>query len=294
MTPKTGSPNRWIWISVLILVAVILLARIFTSDSSSESLSLGPKIGIVTLEGPIIDGTAVIRNLDNMIGRSDVKALVFRINSPGGAVAPSQEIYERVKSINETCPVVVSIGSMAASGGYWAALGSSRIVANPGSVTGSIGVIMDYPIATDLLAKIGLKFETVKSGNLKDSGSPTRAVTEADREYFKSVVQDIHDQFVQVVAENRKLDIAKVRELATGRVYTGRQSLGIGLVDTLGTLQDAVAIAGILGKIDGKPKTVRPPKERPTLIDWIMEDVRTKFWTTFNVSPALRWNGRVK
>jgi len=292
MQGQASSVNRWIWIAVAVLVIFIIVSRMWTSDQTGEGLSLGPKVGIVYLEGPIFDSRAVIEDLEEMAERSDVKAIVLRVNSPGGGVASSQEIYEKVKRLNQTTPIVTSVGSMAASGGYYSALGSTTIVANPGSITGSIGVIMDYPVATDLLNKIGLKFETVKSGELKDSGSPSRAVTDADRHYFQSVVQDMHEQFMEAVALSRNLDFATVAELADGRVFTGRQSLVLGLIDTIGTFDDAVAIAAELGDISGKPKLIKPKKDKPQFLEWLFEEARTEIGSLLKVEPAYRWQWR--
>ncbi len=292
MTGQASSVNRWVWIAVAIIILFIFVSRLWTGNSPSDGLSLGPKVGLVTLEGPIFDSRPVNNDLEEMVSRGDVKAIVLRINSPGGAVAPSQEIYEKVKDVNDEIPVVVSVGSMAASGGYYSALGSTMIMANPGSITGSIGVIMDYPVATDLLEKIGLKFETVKSGSLKDSGSPTRDVTEADREYFKEVITDMHEQFVEAVSSGRKMDIHHVKRLADGRIYTGRQSLELGLIDSLGTLDDAVMAAAELGDIPGKPKLIKPKKEKPQVLDWLLEEAKTNIWPLSIAEPAYRWHWR--
>ncbi len=290
---QSVSFNRWIWIAVAVLIFFILISQIWNSGRGDDGLSLGPKVGVVTLEGPIFDSKPVIEDFDEIAERNDVKAIVFRINSPGGAVAPSQEIYEKVKKVNNVVPIITSIGTVAASGGYYSALGSTLIMANPGSVTGSIGVIMDYPVATDLLEKIGLRFETVKSGSLKDAGSPTREVTEQDRDYFKDVVHDMHTQFVEAVAEGRNLDQNTVKELANGRVFTGRQSYQLGLIDSLGTFEDAVALAAEIGNIDGKPKLARPHKEKPQFMEWLLQEAATTLGYFLNKEPAYRWHWRV-
>ena len=290
---QSVSFNRWIWIAVAVLIFFILISQIWNSGRGDDGLSLGPKVGVVTLEGPIFDSKPVIEDFDEIAERNDVKAIVFRINSPGGAVAPSQEIYEKVKKVNNVVPIITSIGTVAASGGYYSALGSTLIMANPGSVTGSIGVIMDYPVATDLLEKIGLRFETVKSGSLKDAGSPTREVTEQDRDYFKDVVHDMHTQFVEAVAEGRNLDQNTVKELANGRVFTGRQSYQLGLIDSLGTFDDAVALAAEIGNIDGKPKLARPHKEKPQFMEWLLQEAATTLGYFLNKEPAYRWHWRV-
>ena len=281
--------NRWVWISLGVILLLYLLVRLFSIGGSGDGLGLGPKVGIVKLEGPIFTSERVVEELSELAGREDVKAIVLRINSPGGAVAPSQEIYEKIKSLRGEKPVVASIGSMAASGGYYAALGSKLIVANPGSITGSIGVILDYPVATGLLDKIGLRFETVKSGNLKDAGSPTREVTEADRKYFQTIIRDLHAQFMEAVAVNRNLALEEVKQLADGRVFTGTRSYRLGLIDTLGTFEDALKIAGELGGIEGKPATVKIRKKRPALLEYLLGDMEQTASSWFNSGPAYRW-----
>jgi protease-4 len=173
----------------------------------------------------------------------------LRIDSPGGSVAPTQEIYEKVKTLRGVKPVIASVGAVAASGGYYAALECEKIVANRGSIIGSIGVILEYPVAVDLLEKIGLRFETVKSGEVKDMGNPTREVTERDREIFQSVIYDLHRQFLDAVVEGRSLEKSMVEPLADGSVFTGEQALNLGLVDTLGTLENAIEIAAYFAEI---------------------------------------------
>ncbi|NOZ03392.1 MAG: signal peptide peptidase SppA [FCB group bacterium] len=281
--------NRWVWISLGVILVLYLFVRLFPMGGSRDGLGLGPKVGIVKLEGPIFTSERIVEELSELAEREDVKAIVLRINSPGGAVAPSQEIYEKVKSLRGQKPVVVSVGSMAASGGYYAALGSELIVANQGSITGSIGVILDYPVATELLDKIGLRFETVKSGSLKDAGSPTREVTDADRKYFQTIIRDLHSQFMTAVAENRNLALEDVKRLADGRVFTGTRSFELGLIDTLGTFEDALKIAGELGGIEGKPKTVKIRKKRPPLLEYLLGDLEQTASSWFNSGPAYRW-----
>jgi protease-4 len=281
--------NRWIWISLAGILILFVVLRFVVWTSREDGLRLGPKVGVVRLEGPIFSSEKIVRQLNQFAERDDVKAVVLRINSPGGAVAPSQEIYERVKRLNSVKPVVASFGGVAASGGYYAALGSARIVANRGTITGSIGVILDYPVATDLLDKIGLRFETVKSGAFKDAGSPTREVTEEDRRYFREIVQDLHRQFVEAVVASRQMEAAQVEPLADGRVFTGEQALELGLIDTLGTFEDAIQIAGELGAIEGKPNTVELPPRRRGLWDYLFGTVQqvTSRWVP--EGPAYRW-----
>ncbi len=163
------------------------------------------------------------------------------------------------------------------------------IVANHGSLVGSIGVILDYPVMTELFDKIGLHVETVKSGELKDSGSPTRPVSRADREYFQAVVDDQHDQFINAVAVGRNLPVDVVRELADGRIFTGNQALELSLIDTIGTFEDAIAIAGKIGGIKGKPKMVEVMKKRKSIFDLLYNEFQQRMSSRIGVEPAYRW-----
>jgi protease-4 len=257
--------------------------------SGERGFSFGEKVGIIRLNGPIIGSEQIIHEFNSFKDRSDVKAIVFRINSPGGTVAPSQEIYEKVKNINLQIPVVVSVGNLAASGGYYAAMGSNTIVVNRGSIVGSIGVILDYPVATDLLDKIGLRFETLTSGEYKDSGSPTRQVTKKDREYFQNVIDDLHSQFISAVSLGRNLELDEVIDLADGRIFTGEQAISLGLADTIGTLEDAIKIAGKLAGIQGKPKTIQLRRKSSTFLDFMINTIMQRYGNWRFQEPAYRW-----
>ncbi|MEK6649504.1 MAG: signal peptide peptidase SppA, partial [Bacteroidota bacterium] len=203
-----------------------------------------------------------------------VKAIVLRVDSPGGGVSASQEIYEEVKKTRDGGkPVVVSMGSVAASGGYYVACGADRIMANPGTLTGSIGVIFQFLQFEELMKRVGVEASTFKSGELKDIGSPFRKTTPREREYFAGLVNDVYDQFVNVVSRERNLSLAYVKKYADGRVFTGRQALAWGFVDTLGTYEDAIALAGSLGGIKGTPRTVRERKRRSLFEDLMGETV---------------------
>ena len=287
----TGPPknNRWVWISLSVIFGLFILSRITSLISSGEGLVSGEKVGIVKLEGPIFDVEDLLKDLNYFAKRSDVKAIVLRVNSPGGAVAPSQEIYEKVKSISLKKPVVTSVGSIAASGGFYAAAGSNKIVANRGSILGSIGVIVEYPVAVDLLEKIGLRFETIKSGTAKDIGSPTREVTKADRKALESVVNNLHKQFVDAVAEGRSLDRDFVLSIADGRVFTGEQSYELGLVDTLGTLDDAVSLAGYLANLKDIPERIYPEKKRHRLLDYFFNELEERASGFIQTLPLFLW-----
>lgn len=281
--------SRWIWWSLGALALIIVYKM--GSFSQGAGGGLGEKVGIIVVEGPIYTSEKTVKDLDKFQKRNDIKAIVLRINSPGGVVGPTQEIFEKVKTLSLIKPVVSSLGAVAASGGYYIALAGDSILANGGSILGSIGVIMEYPIAHGLFEKVGVEFETIKSGELKDTGSMTRAVTSRDRQYLQGVVDDLYAQFVNAVAVERSLPHAEVEALADGRVFTGLQSLSLGLIDGIGTLEDAISLAARLGEISGDPRTVRIPKKRPSFVEWFFGDrVGQKISTVFEKIPAYRWH----
>jgi protease-4 len=218
---------------------------------------------VVRIEGPILDSQQTVQVLKVFSEDPLVKAIVVRIDSPGGGVAPSQEIYNAVRRIRSEHhkPVVTSMGTVAASGGYYIAVGTDRILANPGTITGSIGVIMQLTNFEELLQKIGVQNIVIKSGRYKDVGSPFRPMTEEDRLLLRSVMDDVHRQFIEAVATGRSLDVADVEIVADGRIFSGQQAKEALLIDGLGDLQDAIRLAGDLSGIKGFPPVVEP--ERP-------------------------------
>lgn len=221
----------------------------------------GPRIGVVEITGPIMESKTAVKTIRDYLKDDEIKALVIRVDSPGGAVAPSQEIYDAVKRAKEIKPLVVSMGSTAASGGYYIACGADTVYANPGTITGSIGVITQVFTVDRLMERAEIGVHTVATGKYKDSGSPFSEFTTDDEIYFRSMIDDVYDQFVEDVAACRKLDEARVRELADGRVYTGRQAKKFKLVDELGSFQDAVDFVAKKAKLDGEPVLVYPPEK---------------------------------
>lgn len=219
-------------------------------------------VAIVRIEGPIMDSSQAVEELQAFAEDPLVKSIVVRIDSPGGGVAPSQEIYNAVKRVrrehNKT--VVASMGTVAASGGYYIAVGTDRILANPGTLTGSIGVIMQTANFQEFLEKIGVKSVVVKTGKYKDLGSPFRPMMEEERLLLQSVMNDTLSQFVEAVADGRSMDAAEVEQLADGRVFTGRQAKSVLLIDEIGDLHDAIKLAGELGGIEGTPRVLETTK----------------------------------
>ena len=285
--PKTNI--NWIWWGLGIFFFAVIIFRIGAASAVSNLEGSGKKVGIVKINGPILTSDAVVSQLEKLKNRKDISAIVVRIDSPGGLVAPTQEIYEKVKSLRGVKPIISSMGSVAASGGYYIALGADTLISNPGTIVGSIGVIMNYPIATELLGKVGIKFETVKSGGLKDVGSYSREVTEADRRHLNDMVTNIHNQFIDAVNDNRSIEKSELIKLADGRVFTGLQSKDLGLVDLLGTFEDAVSLAGSLGKIKGVPKTIQIDKKNSSLIDMFTSNIEQATSSWFDELPAYRW-----
>lgn len=249
-----------------IIIATVLLLITGTVAFFKKGMSIGDKIGIVRVEGPIIDSKNAIEEIKEYSKDPSIKAIVLRVDSPGGAVAPSQEIYEEVRKAASAKKVVVSMGSIAASGGYYISAPATRIVANPGTLTGSIGVIMEIPNIEGLLNKIGVKTEVIKSGKHKDIASAFRGIGKEEREILQGVMDDVHDQFINAVAEGRKMLPGDVKKLADGRVFTGKQAKDAGLVDDLGNLEDAIKEAAKLSGIKGEP-TVVSRKEKFSIVD---------------------------
>jgi len=202
-----------------------------------------------------------------------IKAILIHANTPGGGVAASQEMYEEVKKTRDSGkPVVVSVESINASGGYYISCGANLIVANPGSLVGSIGVIIQYYTFKELADKIGMQENTIASGENKDTGNPFRDANSKDKEYLQEIVMDSYDQFLDVVSKERKIDKEELKKIATGRVFTGRQAKENGLIDSLGTFSDAIRITSRLANIEGEPVLVKE-KNRNNFFELLIENI---------------------
>src|SRR5512136_2927011 len=262
-------------IAALLIFFFILLFLIGRySGGKTSRFAFGDKIAIVEVRGVITQSSAVIEELQQYLADDGVKAIILRVDSPGGGVGPSQEIYREIMRIKATSKrkVVTSMGSVAASGGYYIACASDLIVANPGTITGSIGVVMQFSNFEELLKKIGIKGVVLKSGEHKDIGSPFREMTPEEKRIMQEVLDNVHQQFIQAVAEGRKLDRSKVAQIADGRILTGEQAKNLGLVDQLGNLQDTIDAAAKMVGIGGKP-TVLYPKRKISIWDLLMRDM---------------------
>ena len=255
-------PSRWrriFWIIGIGLFLTLLGRGVFP-----ELASVGQdRIALVRIEGPILDSHATVEELKGFGEDPSVKAIVLRIDSPGGGVAPSQEIYNAVRRVRTQHhkTVVASMGTVAASGGYYIAVGSDRILANPGTLTGSIGVIMQLANFQEIMEKVGVRNFVIKSGRYKDVGSPFRAMKPEEHDLLQSVMDDAHRQFIEAVADGRSLDVADVEALSDGRIFTGQQAKDVLLVDDLGDLQDAIRLAADMSGMKMPPRVVEPPRE---------------------------------
>lgn len=256
----------------------------FFSDGLIESDN---QIAVVEVKGMISGSREVVQQLRKFQRAPHVRGIILRIDSPGGAVGPSQEIYNAVARIKKDGKkkIYASLGSVAASGGYYIASATDKIFANPGTLTGSIGVIMAFSNVQELIAKIGVKPEVIKSGKFKDAGSPVRPISTEERQLLQNLVDDVHQQFVEDVAKGRNLSTEEVKPLADGRVFTGRQALEFKLVDQLGGLQDAIDSLAIQANIDGLPQIVREEEEVPFL-DWLLQSSLSKNLTHALASQA--------
>ena len=237
----------------------------------------GERIGVVEVKGEITDGKQTLKDLKAFRDDPGIKAIVVRIDSPGGAVGPSQEIYSFIKKIREKKHVLVSMGSIAASGGFYIACAGEKIYADPGTLTGSIGVIMQVPNVQGVLKWAGVEMNTLTAGKMKDSLSPFREMRPEERQYYENLLEDVHEQFIGAVATGRNLKVEQVRPIADGRVFTGRQAKALKLVDELGGLNDAVLAAAKLAGIEGEPKVAYPEREKKLFRQLFGEDAQSLF-----------------
>jgi len=260
-------------------IIVILLAMLFSLlffigrfTGRPGRFAFGDKIGVVEIKGVITQSSEIIEEIHQYQEDEGVKAIILRIDSPGGGVGPAQEIYREVLKARSKKKVVTSMGSVAASGGYYIACASDLIIANPGTITGSIGVLMEFSNFEELLKKIGIKGVVLKSGEHKDIGSPFREMTPEEKRIIQEVIDNVHQQFIEAVAEGRRLDRTKVVQIADGRIITGEQAKKLGLVDQMGNLQDAIDTTAKMVGIEGKPNVLYP-KKKFSLLQLLMREM---------------------
>lgn len=270
--------------------AIILFMQI-SGAGDVEFSGSGEKIAVVELEEVIHSSRSIVRQFKRYQKDKSIKAIVFRIESPGGGIAASQEIYEHVRRARDSGkPVIASMGSLAASGGYYVALGADSIMANPGTTTGSIGVIASFPNYSKLMDKLGIEMTVIKSGKYKDTGSPYRAPTADDKHYLQGWIDNGYEQFVAVVARERNMSVAQVRRLAEGRIYSGEQAYKNGLIDTLGTYEDAIDLAAKTAGIEGEPRIVKQQKKKLTTFDLLFSyDLKEILSNTIRAWPTVQY-----
>lgn len=264
--------GRTIAIALGITAGVVLLffltVWVLVSVLEGGGFPGGPRVAIVELEGIILESESVVRELEEHLGNPAVRAVVIRVNSPGGVVAPTQEIYAAVQRVRKGKPVVASLGSVAASGGYYVAAAADRVYANPGTLTGSIGVVMQLANLEGLFKKVGVNYVVVKSGQYKDIGNFARTMTPEERRMLQAMLDDVHNQFIDAVAEGRKLPRKEVLGFADGRIVSGQQAKSLRMVDALGGLDEAIADAAKLAGLPEKPKLILP-RRRFSFFDFL-------------------------
>ena len=248
-------------IAALLILFFSILFFIGRGAGRTSRFAFGDKIAVVEVRGVITESSGIIEEIHQYQEDEGVKAIILRIDSPGGGVGPSQEIYREISKVKIKKKVITSMGSVAASGGYYIACASDRIVANPGTITGSIGVLMEFTNIEELFKKIGVKGVVLKSGEHKDMGSPFREMTPDEQKIVQDVIDNVHQQFIEAVANGRKMDREKVVQIADGRIMTGEQAKQLGLVDEMGNLQDAIDVAAKMVGIVGKPNVIYPRRK---------------------------------
>jgi len=255
---------------LLVLYAVVVFGLMLLSGKEANPLGKSA-VGVIDINGIIMSSRTIIEELQRFQDSDRIKAIVLRIDSPGGAVGPAQEIYEEIKKINATKKVVSSFGNTAASGAYYIACASEKIVSNPGTLTGSIGVIMEFINAQGLYEMIGISNTSIKSGEFKDTGTSTRALTAREKKLLQEVIDAVYEQFVSAIVDGRKLERNDVYLVADGRILSGEQARNLNLVDELGNFQDALDLAAKLGGIKGKPEVVFSKPKHVSYIDYVLD-----------------------
>jgi protease-4 len=262
--------------SAIVASAVVLTSLIGLLSKEKADLRFGEKVGVIEIEGVLTDARPVVERIRHFREQKAIKAIVLRVDSPGGGVGPSQEIHREIRKTMEEKKVVVSMGAVAASGGYYVAAAADGIMANPGTLTGSIGVIMGYTNFEELLDKIGVRPVVVKSGKYKDIASPVGGLSEEERKILQNFTDTVHRQFIAAVAEGRSQSPEEIRRIADGRVFSGETARGLGLVDRLGNFQDAIEWAGRMAGIEGEVRAVYPPEESPSLITYFIDKLASE------------------
>ncbi|HEU4724011.1 MAG TPA: signal peptide peptidase SppA [Candidatus Eisenbacteria bacterium] len=271
--------NRWLWGCALLIVGTVatvalafFVVNVAMNGEEFGIAQLHGRVGLVEVVGEISESESVVDQLDRMQRDPNVKAVVVRLDSPGGGVAASQEIYDAVRRVrDEGKPVVASMGGVAASGAYYVACAADSIVANPGTLTGSIGVIMSFPNTEELFRKVGVRFETIKTGKFKDVGSMWRPMTEDEKTLLQEVLGNVYDQFIEAIVDGRSMAKEDILPYADGRIFSGDQAREYGFVDRLGSLEEAISMASEMAGISGRPSVIRKERRRVSVFDFLEE-----------------------
>ena len=294
--------QRRSWILVIVIILLLLgilgittVGVIYAMFSGVREPISGHNVAIVEIKGVILDSEPFTERLDKLLEEKDIKAIVVRVDSPGGVVAPCQEIYDAILEARKKKHVITSMGAVGASGGYYIAVAGEKIFALPGTLTGSIGVIMDFANLEQLYDWAKIEPYTLKSGQYKDIGSTIRPMTEEEKAILQSTLSDIYQQFRKAVKDNRKIEDSVLDKITDGRIFSGSQAFQYGLVDELGGLQAAINKAAEIANIKGKPKVLYPPEKRPTLFKLLtsmsdqMESVTTRLQSALFQGPMYIW-----
>jgi len=271
--------NRWLWGCALLIVGTVatvalafFVVNVAMSGDEFGMAQLHGRVGLVEVVGEISESESVVDQIDRMQRDPSVKAVVIRLDSPGGGVAASQEIYDAVRRLrDEGKPVVASMGGVAASGAYYVACAADSIVANPGTLTGSIGVIMSFPNTEELFRKVGIRFETIKTGKFKDVGSMWRPMTDDEKTLLHEVLTNVYDQFIDAIVDGRSMAREDILPYADGRIFSGDQAQEYGFVDRLGSLEEAITMASEMAGIEGRPSVVRKERRHVSVFDFLDE-----------------------
>jgi protease IV len=275
-----------LWAGVIVLFLIAVSASL--SGPDGPGVAFGPRVAVVELEGMIIDVEDLLKELKAHRENPQVKAVVIRINSPGGVVGPSQELHDALLRVRKAGkPVVASLGAVAASGGYYVAVGADQIYANPGTLTGSIGVIMQMANVESLMKKVGVDYVVVKAGRYKDLGNFSRPMAPEERRVLQGLLDDVHAQFIGAVAAGRRIDESQVRQFADGRVFSGVQARALKMVDELGGLEDAIDGAARLAGLEAPPRVVSP-RRRFSVFDLLRNQLGLEMGRALPALPVFK------
>ncbi|MEN8258865.1 MAG: signal peptide peptidase SppA [Thermodesulfobacteriota bacterium] len=282
-------------LTIMFFGGVTFFVSTIIQQKSNYLLGVSDSIGVIEVKGVITEAEQTLAHIQRFGQKDGIKAVVIRIDSPGGAVGASQELFMAIQRLSQTKPVVASMGSVAASGGFYAALGAEKIVAAPGTLTGSMGVIIKFANLEKIFQKIGYQSQVVKSGEFKDMGSPDRSLTEAEITLLQNLINSVHGQFVSDIVESRALNIEDVKKIADGRIFSGEQAKEYGLIDELGNFHDAIRLAASLARMDEElPNLVYPPEEKDSMLGMLLGKSPQRIFSNLSLSKPIlsyEWDG---